>query len=250
MPADKQDISNFQWWLLIFNYQMPCRYTTTPGPIREVIQVPFLHLPTAEPALALMTSMQSADALHHRPSCRNHAAFVDAPPRCHCLCWKRCNASFLQCVQGLSRRQGVEYVTHVSACVCRAQSCCSTTARRTCCSWTSPRASRTTSTRSKWASMRLRRCPRALSPSTTPRATSSASHTPMTREHVQPSEPVADITQHLICSAHSSRQCWCVMNSITYAAIWAALDEHFIPRSPPRPDAGWNLRVMSPCYMS
>ncbi|CAK0770461.1 hypothetical protein CVIRNUC_003769 [Coccomyxa viridis] len=35
---DKQDISNFQWWLLIFNYQMPCRYTTTPGPIREVIQ--------------------------------------------------------------------------------------------------------------------------------------------------------------------------------------------------------------------
>ncbi len=37
--ADKQDISNFQWWILIFNYQMPCRSTATPGPIREVIQV-------------------------------------------------------------------------------------------------------------------------------------------------------------------------------------------------------------------
>ena len=67
MPADKQDISNFQWWLLIFNYQMPCRYTTTPGPIREVIQVPCLHLPSTQPALALMTSMPSPDALHHRP---------------------------------------------------------------------------------------------------------------------------------------------------------------------------------------
>ena len=37
--ADKQDISNFQWWLLIFNYEMPCRSNATPGPIREVIQV-------------------------------------------------------------------------------------------------------------------------------------------------------------------------------------------------------------------
>ena len=36
--ADKQDISNFQWWMLIFNYEMPCRSTATPGPIRQVIQ--------------------------------------------------------------------------------------------------------------------------------------------------------------------------------------------------------------------
>ena len=63
MPADKQDISNFQWWLLIFNYQMPCRYTTTPGPIREVIQVPYLQSGTVEPALALISSTQSQDAL-------------------------------------------------------------------------------------------------------------------------------------------------------------------------------------------
>lgn len=39
--ADKQDISNFQWWLLIFNYELPCRSTATPAPIREVIQVHF-----------------------------------------------------------------------------------------------------------------------------------------------------------------------------------------------------------------
>ena len=37
--ADKQDISNFQWWLLIFNYEMPCRSNANLGPIREVIQV-------------------------------------------------------------------------------------------------------------------------------------------------------------------------------------------------------------------
>ena len=37
--VDKADISNFQYWLLIFNYELPCRSRATPGPIRQVVQV-------------------------------------------------------------------------------------------------------------------------------------------------------------------------------------------------------------------
>ncbi|CAL8468064.1 g7603 [Coccomyxa elongata] len=35
---DKVDISNFQWWLLIFNYEIPCRSKNQPPPISQVIQ--------------------------------------------------------------------------------------------------------------------------------------------------------------------------------------------------------------------
>lgn len=39
--VDKADISNFQYWLLIFNYELPCRSRSKPGPIRQVVQVAF-----------------------------------------------------------------------------------------------------------------------------------------------------------------------------------------------------------------
>ena len=136
----------------------------------------------------------------------------------------------------------------MSACLRRAQSCCSTTARRTCSSWTSPRASRTTSMRTKWGLMRLRRCPHAPSPSTTPRATSSASPTPTTRAHIHPLhhvfgimqhlQPVIDIMQHRVCCAHTATRCWFVLRSFTSAATWALLDEITILELPPSPDAG------------
>ena len=37
--VDKTDISGFQYWLLVFNYNAPCRSQDTPGPIRQVVQV-------------------------------------------------------------------------------------------------------------------------------------------------------------------------------------------------------------------
>lgn len=39
LSTDKVDISNFQWWLLIFNYELPCRSKDRPPPIRQIIQV-------------------------------------------------------------------------------------------------------------------------------------------------------------------------------------------------------------------
>ena len=37
--VDKTDISGFQYWLLVFNYNSPCHSNDPPGPIRQVVQV-------------------------------------------------------------------------------------------------------------------------------------------------------------------------------------------------------------------
>jgi hypothetical protein len=37
--VDKTFLSGFQFWLLIFNYELPCRSQATPAPIRQVVQV-------------------------------------------------------------------------------------------------------------------------------------------------------------------------------------------------------------------
>ncbi|BDA42249.1 probable lysyl endopeptidase at N-terminal half [Coccomyxa sp. Obi] len=85
---DKVDISNFQWWLLIFNYEIPCRSKNKPPPIRQVIQgtkllfydsksdVLLLDIPTAIPDKfqAYKLGFDASDAVPSRAVAIHHPA--------------------------------------------------------------------------------------------------------------------------------------------------------------------------------